>query len=177
MYCCQQERNHVSAPCFLKDICHPLLRTGQQLQVLMKLLKSCNLSAAGGDAYASCNIIRLEEILPWFDTSIKSSVNSFTFSKSRVEAVICQRDAMYKSMLEKLHHFFSNVEVKLHWLNYTLFLVPAFTTYLGFALTKAKIFASPNEHSILHHLVSVCKLQVRFESYRVTEGYISGNSF
>lgn len=104
-------RNRVSAPCFLKDICHPLLRTGQQLQVLMKLLKSCNLSAAGGDAYASCNIIRLEEILPWFDTSIKSSVNSFTFSKSRVEAVICQRDVMYKSMLEKLHHFFSNVEV------------------------------------------------------------------
>ncbi|KAF0893392.1 hypothetical protein E2562_024212 [Oryza meyeriana var. granulata] len=103
--------NHVSAPCFLKDICHPLLRTGQQLQVLMKLLESCNLSDTGGDAYASRNIIHLEEILPWFDTSIESSMNSFTFSKSRVEAVIFQRDAMYKSMIQKLHHFFSNVKV------------------------------------------------------------------
>uniref|UniRef100_A0A0E0H4H8 Gamma-tubulin complex component n=1 Tax=Oryza nivara TaxID=4536 RepID=A0A0E0H4H8_ORYNI len=103
--------NHVSAPCFLKDVCGPLLRTGQQLQVLMKLLESCNLSDTGGDAHASRHIIHLEEILPWFDTSIESSMNSFTFSKSRVEAVICQRDAMYKSMIEKLHHFFSNVEV------------------------------------------------------------------
>uniref|UniRef100_A0A0D3FZ16 Gamma-tubulin complex component n=1 Tax=Oryza barthii TaxID=65489 RepID=A0A0D3FZ16_9ORYZ len=77
----------------------------------LKLLESCNLSDTGGDAHASRHIIHLEEILPWFDTSIESSMNSFTFSKSRVEAVICQRDAMYKSMIEKLHHFFSNVEV------------------------------------------------------------------
>ncbi|XP_006652651.2 uncharacterized protein LOC102701165 [Oryza brachyantha] len=102
--------NHVSAPCFLKDICHPLLRTGQQLQVLMKLLESCTLSDTGGGA-ASRSIIHLEEILPWFVTSMESSMNSFTFSKSRVEAIICQRDAMYKSMIQKLHHFFSNVEV------------------------------------------------------------------
>ncbi|EEE61518.1 hypothetical protein OsJ_15814 [Oryza sativa Japonica Group] len=57
--------NHVSAPCFLKDVCGPLLRTGQQLQVLMKLLESCNLSDTGGDAHASRHIIHLEEILPW----------------------------------------------------------------------------------------------------------------
>uniref|UniRef100_A0A0E0M8H9 Gamma-tubulin complex component n=1 Tax=Oryza punctata TaxID=4537 RepID=A0A0E0M8H9_ORYPU len=76
-----------------------------------KLLESCNLSDTGGDGHASHNIIHLEEILPWFDTSIESSMNSFTFSKSRVEAVICQRDAMYVSMIQKLHHFLSNVEV------------------------------------------------------------------
>ncbi|XP_062183615.1 uncharacterized protein LOC133887670 isoform X2 [Phragmites australis] len=104
-------RNHVSAPCFLKEICHPLLRTGQQLQVLMKLLNSCNLSVTGGDAYSSRNIICLEGVLPWFDMSIESSVNSFTFSKSSVEAVTYQRDAMYKLMMEKLQHFFSSVEV------------------------------------------------------------------
>ncbi|KAL5216817.1 hypothetical protein ABZP36_008218 [Zizania latifolia] len=103
--------NHVSAPCFLKDICHPLLRTGQQLQVLMKLLESCYLSGTAGDACSFRNIIHLEEILPWFDTSVESSMNSLTFSKSRMEAVICQRNAMYKSMIQKLHHFFSNVEV------------------------------------------------------------------
>lgn len=103
--------NHVSVPCFLQDICNPLLRTGQQLQVLMKLVKSCNLCTTEGDAQASSKTIHLEEILPWFDTPIDSSVNSFTFSKSRAEAVICQRDAMYKSMVEKLHHFFSNVEI------------------------------------------------------------------
>ena len=103
--------NHVSVPCFLQDICNPLLRTGQQLQVLMKLVKSCNFCATGGDAYASSKTIRLEEILPWFDTPIESSGNSFTFSKSRAEAAIWQRDTMYKSMLEKLHHFFSNIEV------------------------------------------------------------------
>ncbi|XP_012703373.1 uncharacterized protein LOC101766023 isoform X2 [Setaria italica] len=104
-------RNHVSAPCFLKEICHPLLRTGQQLQVLLKLLKSCNLSATGRDAYPSHNTIRMEGVLPWFDTPIESSMNSFTFSKSSVEAVTCKRDAMYKLMMEKLQHFFSNVEV------------------------------------------------------------------
>ncbi|XP_047066430.1 uncharacterized protein LOC124674425 [Lolium rigidum] len=104
-------RNHVSVPCFLKDICNPLLRTGQQLQVLMKLVKSCSLCTTGGDAHASSKTIRLEEILPWFDTPIEFSVNSFTFSKNMAEAVICQRDTMYKSMLEKLHHFFSNIEI------------------------------------------------------------------
>ncbi|CAL5069418.1 unnamed protein product [Urochloa decumbens] len=104
-------RNHVSAPCFLKEICHPILRTGQQLQVLMKLLKSCKLSTTGGNACPSCNIIHMEGVLPWFDTPIESSMNSFTFSKSSVEAVTCKRDAMYKLIMEKLQHFFSNVEV------------------------------------------------------------------
>ncbi|KAL6652212.1 hypothetical protein ACP70R_011137 [Stipagrostis hirtigluma subsp. patula] len=104
-------RNHVSAPCFLKEICHPLLRTGQQLQVLMKLLKACNLSITGADAHASCNSINLEGVLPWIDTSIESSVNSFTFSKSNVEAITRQRDAIYKLMMEKLQHFFSNIQV------------------------------------------------------------------
>ncbi|KAL5650290.1 hypothetical protein ACJX0J_041099, partial [Zea mays] len=104
-------RNHVSAPCFLKEICHPVLRTGQQLRVLMNLLKSCKLSATGGDGYPSCNIINMEGVLPWFNTPIESSMNSFTFSKSSVEAVTCKRDAMYKLMMEKLQRFFSNVEV------------------------------------------------------------------
>ncbi|KAG2574069.1 hypothetical protein PVAP13_7KG325200 [Panicum virgatum] len=104
-------RNHVSAPCFLKEICHPLLRTGQQLQVLMRLLKSCHLSATGGDAYPSHNIIHMEGVLPWFYVPTESSMNSFTFSKGSVEAVTCKRDAMYKLMMEKLQHFFSNVEV------------------------------------------------------------------
>ncbi|TVU14863.1 hypothetical protein EJB05_38359 [Eragrostis curvula] len=104
-------RNRVSAPCFLKEICDPLLRTGQQLQVLMKLLKSCNISASGADTFGSHKIIHLEGVLPWFDASIESSVNSFSFSKSNVEAVICQRNAMYKLMMEKLEHFFSNIEV------------------------------------------------------------------
>ncbi|ONM14879.1 Spc97 / Spc98 family of spindle pole body (SBP) component [Zea mays] len=104
-------RNHVSAPCFLKEICHPLLRTGQQLQVLMNLLKYCNLAATEGDVYPSRNIIHMEGVLPWFDTPIESSMNSFTFSKSAIEALTCKRDAMYKLMMEKLQHFFSNVEV------------------------------------------------------------------
>ncbi|WVZ86763.1 hypothetical protein U9M48_033497, partial [Paspalum notatum var. saurae] len=103
--------NHVSTPCFLKEIWHPLLRTGQQLQVLMKLLKSCSLSATGGDDYPSRNIIHMEGVLPWFDAPIESSMSSFTFSKASVETVTCKRDAMYKLMMEKLQHFFSNVEV------------------------------------------------------------------
>ncbi|XP_008668251.1 uncharacterized protein [Zea mays] len=107
----KQGRNHVSAPCFLKEICHPLLRTGQQLQVLMNLLKYCNLAATEGDVYPSRNIIHMEGVLPWFDTPIESSMNSFTFSKSAIEALTCKRDAMYKLMMEKLQHFFSNVEV------------------------------------------------------------------
>jgi gamma-tubulin complex component 6 len=91
----------------------------------MKLVKSCSLCTTGGDAHASSKTIHLEDILPWFDTPIESSVNSFTFSKSRAEAAICQRDAMYKSMLEKLHHFFSNIEVSLALLSVQhLLLIP-----------------------------------------------------
>lgn len=101
----------MSAPCFLKEICDPLLRTGQQLQVLMKLLKSCNISATGVDTFASHKIIHLKGVLPWIDMSIESSVNTFYFSKSSVEAVVCQRDAMYKLMTDKLEHFFSTIEV------------------------------------------------------------------
>jgi gamma-tubulin complex component 6 len=77
----------------------------------MNLLKYCNLSATEGDVYPSRNIIHMEGVLPWFDTPIESSMNSFTFSKSGIEAVTCKRDAMYKLMMEKLQHFFSNVEV------------------------------------------------------------------
>ncbi|OEL35942.1 hypothetical protein BAE44_0003035 [Dichanthelium oligosanthes] len=146
-------RNHVSAPCFLKEICHPLLRTGQQLQVLMKLLKLCNLSATGGDAYPSRNIIHMEGVLPWFDTPIESSMNSFTFSKSSVEAVTCKRDAMYKLMMEKLQHFFSNVKVEL---NYTAF-ISSIYFFSGFCSNRSKntcfyVEGCIKSPSTLHHI-------------------------
>jgi len=80
----------------------------------MRLLKSCHLSATGGDAYSSHSNIPMEGVLPWFYVPTESSMNSFTFSKGSVEAVTCKRDAMYKLMMEKLQHFFSNVEVLSH---------------------------------------------------------------
>jgi gamma-tubulin complex component 6 len=56
----------------------------------------------------------MEGVFPWFNTPIESSLNSFTFSKSSVEAGTCKRDVMYKLMMEKLQHFLSNVEVQSH---------------------------------------------------------------
>ncbi|KAI3988516.1 hypothetical protein MKX01_026330 [Papaver californicum] len=46
-----KERNGVAAPCFLKDFSLPLLRAGQQLQVLIRLLELCRWMCPGDETY------------------------------------------------------------------------------------------------------------------------------
>lgn len=113
-------RDCVSIPCFLKDVCCPLLRAGQQLQVLVKLLNLCSVSVTREEAHMPCNIANIEEILPyWSGTSSDSAflLNSLAFSKIRVEDLMHKRSTLYKMMLERLQSFFSNFNVRNQQLN------------------------------------------------------------
>ncbi|KAL0419432.1 UNVERIFIED_CONTAM: hypothetical protein Sradi_1356700 [Sesamum radiatum] len=89
-------RDGAAVPCFLEECLVPLCRTGQQLQVIMKLLE---LSSSVG----ACDT--LEEILPclvglsnehlWFAFPL-------TFDKGTIETLELMRASYYQQMLEKI---------------------------------------------------------------------------
>ncbi|KAJ0241640.1 Spc97 / Spc98 family of spindle pole body [Hirschfeldia incana] len=84
-------------PCFLNGFLEPILRAGQQLQVITKLLELCNLSASGLRNYA--------DLLPcWTHYSSSSLVypSPITFSKLHIEMMIQKREDYYRRMQEKL---------------------------------------------------------------------------
>ncbi|OAY81384.1 Gamma-tubulin complex component 6 [Ananas comosus] len=117
-----KERSRVSVPCFLKDVCRPLLLAGLQLQVLVRLLNLSGLSIVGG-AHIPRDLANLEEILPfWFDYSSNSAFlsNSMTFSKKRMETILHKREAMYKTMSEKLQLVFSKYNVRYQWMDHAV---------------------------------------------------------
>lgn len=112
----------MSVPCFLKDVCRPLLLAGLQLQVLVRLLNLSGLSIVGG-AHIPRDLANLEEILPfWFDYSSNSAFlsNSMTFSKKRMETILHKREAMYKTMSEKLQLVFSKYNVRYQWMDHAV---------------------------------------------------------
>ncbi|KAL0713787.1 hypothetical protein Bca4012_020765 [Brassica carinata] len=78
-------------PCFLV----PILRAGQQLQVITKLLELCNLPASGHRTYA--------DILPcWthYSSTTLAYPSLLTFSKLHIEVMIQKRHDYYKRMQE-----------------------------------------------------------------------------
>ncbi|KAK4407532.1 Gamma-tubulin complex component 2 [Sesamum angolense] len=89
-------RDGAAVPCFLEECLVPLCRTGQQLQVIMKLLE---LSSSVG----ACDT--LEEILPclvglsnehlWFAFPL-------TFDKGTIETLELMRASYYQQMLKKV---------------------------------------------------------------------------
>ncbi|CAF2086889.1 unnamed protein product [Brassica napus] len=84
-------------PCFLDGFLEPILRAGQQLQVITKLLELCDLSASGLRNYA--------DLLPcWTHYSSSSLVypSPITFRKLHIEVMIQKRDDYYRRMQEKL---------------------------------------------------------------------------
>ncbi|KAL5708846.1 hypothetical protein ACHQM5_019600 [Ranunculus cassubicifolius] len=88
-------REGVSIPCFLENFSRPLIRAGQQLQVLIRLLELCNCIRAGAQAY--------EDILPCWGGSLSTSVSTpLTFSTRKVEELVLMRENMYRHMQEKL---------------------------------------------------------------------------
>ncbi|KAF8111207.1 hypothetical protein N665_0076s0195 [Sinapis alba] len=84
-------------PCFLDGFLEPILRAGQQLQVITKLLELCNVPASGLRNYA--------DLLPcWTHYSSSSIVypSPITFSKLHIEVMIQKRDDYYRRMQAKL---------------------------------------------------------------------------
>ncbi|KAJ4970863.1 hypothetical protein NE237_003962 [Protea cynaroides] len=102
-----KEQAGVAIPCFLEDFCIPILRAGQQLQVLIKLLDLCNYMGSG-----DCNY---EDILPFWNGSSSENISYFsllTFNKRSIEEIILTRENMYKTMQEKLQNLFTGIDTK-----------------------------------------------------------------
>lgn len=100
-------RDGVPIPEFLKDFLVPLVRAGQQLQVLLKLLEMC-IHVASGEH--SC-----DDFVPcWsgFSSSGLSYSSPLAFSKDVIEAMVLARENYYKGMNEKIGSLLSSLEVR-----------------------------------------------------------------
>ncbi|VVB04838.1 unnamed protein product [Arabis nemorensis] len=99
------EREGVLVPCFLNGFLVPILRAGQQLQVITKLLELCNLPASGHKNYT--------DLLPcWTYYSTSPGYPSpITFSKLHIEVMIKERDDYYGRMQKTLGDFSKKFEL------------------------------------------------------------------
>ncbi|CAN8268346.1 unnamed protein product [Cochlearia groenlandica] len=101
-----REREGGLVPCFLNGFLVPILRAGQQLQVITKLLELCNLPASGHKSYT--------DLLPcwtYYSTTTTSYSSPITFSKLHIEAMIKKRNDYYRTMQEKLGDFSKTFEL------------------------------------------------------------------
>ncbi|KAK8641305.1 hypothetical protein V6N13_010718 [Hibiscus sabdariffa] len=99
------ERNGAAVPCFLKDVLIPLVRAGQQLQVLMKLLELRKYVDPGDYTYS--------DFLPcWsgFSGSNPFYASSITFGKENIEALVLMRNSYYESMGQKLENLLTGLK-------------------------------------------------------------------
>ncbi|KAI3989903.1 hypothetical protein MKX01_040873 [Papaver californicum] len=102
-----KERNGVAVPCFLKKISLPLLRAGQQLQVLIRLLELCRWMCPGDETY--------KDILScWSGASTDQLYNMspLPFSKNGIEEMEAARENMYSVMQESLCVHFTKLDVQ-----------------------------------------------------------------
>lgn len=106
----------VSIPCFLKDVNQPLLRAGQQLQVLIKLLDMCNCVTTTDKNYGrGSQLLNLEDILPYWNGSISEHISCLfplTFSRRDIEAKTLKRETMYRMMQEKLENLLPRLSTR-----------------------------------------------------------------
>ncbi|KAL4333988.1 hypothetical protein GQ457_07G035970 [Hibiscus cannabinus] len=106
------ERNGAAVPCFLKDVLIPLVRAGQQLQVLMKLLELRKYVDPGDYTYS--------DFLPcWsgFSGSNPFYASSITFGKENIEALVLMRNSYYESMEQKLENLLTGLKFNYQQVN------------------------------------------------------------
>ncbi|XVF74370.1 hypothetical protein PTKIN_Ptkin13bG0105200 [Pterospermum kingtungense] len=99
------ERDGVAVPCFLKDVLIPLVRAGQQLQVLMKFLELRKYVDPGDHTYS-------DFLTCWsgFAGSNPFYASSITFGKENIEALVLMRNNYYERMQEKLENLLTGLE-------------------------------------------------------------------
>lgn len=105
--CSIQERDGVSIPCFLKHFLIPLIRAGQQLQVLMKLLELCDCVFPGDHTYM--------DFLPcWsgFSSNHPLYTSPMTFGKGSLETMVIARNSYYEKMQGKLESLLNKLEIR-----------------------------------------------------------------
>ncbi|KAL5999354.1 hypothetical protein ACLOJK_040814 [Asimina triloba] len=124
-----KEQHGLAVPCFLNDVRLPLLRAGQQLQVLVKLLDMCNFSSIVDDVHIagddlSSHLSNLEDILPyWNDSSSDptSCLFPLAFNKRSVEAMVLKRELVYKKAQEKLTTLLPRLSLRCQHISSTVF--------------------------------------------------------
>ncbi|XP_019054445.1 PREDICTED: uncharacterized protein LOC104604116 isoform X2 [Nelumbo nucifera] len=102
-----KERVGVAIPCFLRDFCLPLIRAGQQLQVLILLLELCNSMISGNHTY--------EEILPCWSILSNDHLSYSTplmFNKRDIEDMVLARNDMYRKMQDKAQHILTRLRTR-----------------------------------------------------------------
>ncbi|KAK6164020.1 hypothetical protein DH2020_000884 [Rehmannia glutinosa] len=89
-------RDGAAVPCFLEECLVPLCRTGQQLQVIMKLLElSNNVGTCDTHEEILPSLVSLSSEYPWFAFPL-------TFDKGTIEMMALVRASYYQQMLEKI---------------------------------------------------------------------------
>ncbi|KAL6502280.1 hypothetical protein OROHE_024708 [Orobanche hederae] len=85
-----------AVPCFLEECLVPLCRTGQQLQVIMELLKGTN-KVGTCDTHEGIlpTLVGLSSEYPWFGFPL-------SFDKGTIETMTLVRASYYQKMLEKI---------------------------------------------------------------------------
>ncbi|XP_048136098.1 uncharacterized protein LOC115734393 isoform X3 [Rhodamnia argentea] len=104
---CIQVQEKVAVPYFLRKSVVPLVRAGQQLQVVMKLFELCN--------YVSPGSYTIEEFLPnWkdFSSNHSSHASALTFDKENIEDLVNVRNNYYIEMNEKLEKLLTKLQVR-----------------------------------------------------------------
>ncbi|XP_038891620.1 gamma-tubulin complex component 6 isoform X2 [Benincasa hispida] len=104
---CTREREGASIPCFMKELLLPLLRAGQQLQVLVKLLE---LGTSVATAKCTC-----DDFLPcWtgFSSNHMCYESVISFSKEDVEARVSARNIYYDMMQKKFDNLSTKMEFR-----------------------------------------------------------------
>ncbi|KAL1317103.1 hypothetical protein HN51_069202 [Arachis hypogaea] len=100
-------RDDVSIPEFLKDFLVPLVRAGQQLQVLLKLVELC--------VHVTSVEHSSEDFLPcWsgFASSITSYSSPLTFSRDVIDVMVIARENYFERMNEKIDSLLSSLEIR-----------------------------------------------------------------
>ncbi|KAG8655629.1 hypothetical protein MANES_04G054800v8 [Manihot esculenta] len=100
-------RDGVAVPCFLKDFLIPIIRAGQQLQVLKKLLELCNYTGPGDYTY--------EDFLPICSGYLSDDlfcISPMIFTKGNLEAMVTARNNYYRKMLEKLGNLLTKLDFR-----------------------------------------------------------------
>ncbi|CAI0452396.1 unnamed protein product [Linum tenue] len=102
-----KERDGVSVPCFLKDSLSPIIRAGQQLQVLKKLLEFC--------AYVGSDDHTYDDFLPsWngYSSNHMFCTTPLIFSKGYLEEMVIARNNYYVNMQDKIEKLLSGLELR-----------------------------------------------------------------
>ncbi|KAL3850233.1 hypothetical protein ACJIZ3_012115 [Penstemon smallii] len=97
-------RDGVDVPCFLEECLVPLGRTGQQLQVIMKLFELCN-NAGTYDTHEEilpC-LIGLSREHPWLTSPL-------TYDKGIIETMVLARASYYQRKLENIDNILTKFD-------------------------------------------------------------------